>query len=351
MNPTLLPELREFTRTVLEQHGSLVEWDDAAPEGLAVLAPDTAAALKAPETLRLAWQSGGDGLCVNLATDFLDRMAPLLESEPRTGCFRIPELYLKKAPMAEPVARAFTWQNAKVRVDGVEAQRVEYHTWYFLAAVDSDDRWEELLSVTINSSSGAEVAIPDPLHDGVMGLCELGEGLTAAAVAAVQTYPQAAHRAGVQLERQAGEFVGRLESRLERDRHRLREYYRALLSETKSSQHRAPEDPQQQAAKRRAVELELRRKLAELDERYALRVTLTPQALVRLDLSVLAVGCTVFRKKARRSHTLYWNPLIKALEPIACVLCGASLFSVSFTDNEVQPLCRDCAADRPGALS
>ncbi|MCL4699804.1 MAG: dihydroxy-acid dehydratase, partial [Burkholderiaceae bacterium] len=59
--------------------------------------------------------------------------------------------------------------------------------------------------------------------------------------------------------------------------------YRALLwgEKRRPKKPRTALEPGQQEAKAKAVELELRRKLAELDERYACRVDLLPLALVR----------------------------------------------------------------------
>ena len=342
MSQTLQPRLQEFTRVVLERRGALVEWADPGGEGLALLPPDTAGAIGSPEALRLSCDPGGEGLCVNLATDFLDRLQPLVDPEPRVALLRIPELYLKRAPMDEPVARAFTWQNAKVRVLGTEPQRIEYHAWYFLAALQSEDRWEELVRTTINSASGAEVDLPDPLS--YMGP-PIDQPLPPEwTTTPPDTYDTGAARAGEAVQCRSAPFVARLESRLERDRKRLHDYYNALLREGTSRRRRAPEDPDKVNAKRRAVKLELRRKLAELAERYRLLATLTPQALVRLEMPALAVRCEVHRKQARRVHTLYWNPLAKALEPIACAACARPIFSVHFTNHDVDPICDACAA-------
>ena len=344
MSQTLRPRLQEFTRAVLERRGALVEWPRPEDEGLALLPPETAGVIGSPDTLRLCCEAGGEGLCVNLATDFLDRIQPLLDPEPRVALVRIPELYLKRAAMDDPVARAFTWQNARVRVIGTEPQRVEYHTWYFLGALESEDRWEELVRIAINAASGAEVDLPDPLS--FMGP-PIDEPLPPEwATTPLDTYPAAAARAGQAVERRSAPFIARLESRLGRDRKRLRDYYNALVRESTSSRRKAPEDPDKVQAKRRAVELELRRKLAELDERYRLRATLTPQALVRLEMPALAVRCEVQRKQARRVHTLYWNALAKDLEPIVCTTCARPIFSVHFTDQDVHPVCDTCAACR-----
>lgn len=72
-----------------------------------------------------------------------------------------------------------------------------------------------------------------------------------------------------------------MNSRLERDRQRLRDYYRALLCQaaTPSRRVKTVPGPEELATRQRAVKLELRRKLAELVERFAIDGLLRPVAL------------------------------------------------------------------------
>ncbi len=344
MSRNIQPRLREFAKTVLERRGALVDWPQTSPEGLALLPPGAAAALGSAENLRLSYQPGENCLAVNLAAEFPERLSPLLDAEPGAGLFHIPELYLKKAAMDEPVARAFTWQNAKVNVIGSEPARIEYHTWHFHAAMDSYERWEELFSVTVNAASGAEVVIPDTLGPEVMSLCgpadPAGNGREDPGPGVTLQY--AVRRLMIRIEEKAAQFILRLETGLRRDRKRIREYYHALLRDEKTSRERENSSLRGQEDKRRAVELELRRKTAELDERYAIKTVITPHILVRLDMPVLAVKCEVFRRRAGGFHTIYWNPLTKALEPMRCSSCGESIFSIFFSENDVKPLCAAC---------
>ncbi len=161
------------------------------------------------------------------------------------------------------------------------------------------------------------------------------------------TYLQAARCVLDMVEKSSASFVARMESRLERDRRRLREYYSALITEAEHKHERFKHAliPQEDLeATKRAVDLELRRKLAEMEERYSLQVELAPVCLVRTDLPTLAIQCKVQRKRAVRIHTLYWNAVTKTLEPICCARCGRSTFSVVFSDNEVDALCPACGS-------
>jgi hypothetical protein len=102
-------------------------------------------------------------------------------------------------------------------------------------------------------------------------------------------------------------------------------------------------DAEKAAAKKRAVDLELRRKLAELDERYAMQAVLEPLVLARTALPVLAIDLLVQRRRARRTHHVYWNPLLKQLEPMRCSRCGNGAYALAFTDEDVEALCQACS--------
>ncbi len=337
MTGPIADRLRTFTARLLERRGAEVDWPSGAEEGLALLPAGVARALHCLEILPLAAHPA-NALPINLTSDFLERVDPLIAAEPRIVTAQIPEAYLKRADMAAPVARAFNWLNARVRVQAAEPTRAEYHTWYFLATFDSADRWQQVVRVTVNATTHAEVQLPD-LSELDVVLCEPREAqrepatLLAAARAAL-THVQADSRA----------FVERLESRLARDRQRLQDYYRALLrgDDRRAARRPVVPEPTQQAAKVKAVQLELRRKLAELDERYECRLELSPLALVRTDSPALAVRCQVLRRTTAGAITVFWNPATKDLEPLCCSRCGVSTFSLAFSDDKLAALCKSC---------
>jgi len=346
----------DFATKLLERRDGLVEWTDRN-EGTAIVPAEMVGLFHGngdpnreadDETIRLSTQPGGEGWCLSLATDFLDTASRLLELEPRVGTFCIPEMYLKRGDFEDLVNREFSWLNARVRLHETRSVRVEYHTWWFHALLASEDRWETRFPITINASSGTEVKMPNSLD-----LWEL-EPNAAASRQPPTTYPQAVLRAQQQIHELAGEFFDRMDSRLGRDRKRLREYYNALLRESshKKSQSQTKPDAEKfnagkpetgtSEAREKAVKLEMRRKIAELDERYAMDLTLEPVVLTRLEIPALAIDLSVDRKRAKRKQTVYWNPLLKQLEPICCTGCGCGTFSVSFTNEEVKALCGKC---------
>ena len=332
-------QLHAFATTLLERRGSLIEWPVADRAGTAMLPPEVAAVVgTADDMVPVACEAVGNGLSINLAGDFLEWAGRLLDAVPSTGNFRVRDLYLKRKDLDEGISRTFTWLNAKVKLREGRETAVEYHTWWFHGSLSSEDRWETCFCVSLNAASGVEVEIPDPLR-----LWEL-QPQPGPCAEGPSSYQRAADLARRRLLHLSAAFLDRMDGQLQRDRKRLDEYYRALLreSEKKKARGHAQPDPEKVEATKRAVNLELRRKLAELDERYAMEATLRPVILIRMKVPVLAVDLSVFRKQAHRKHTVYWNPLLKQFEPLRCSGCGETAFTMAFTNQEVEPLCQKC---------
>lgn len=342
MSGNIRERLSAFAQAALEWRGGVVDWPPDKEEGEAVLPPDVCLRLKCPEAITLSHQIRDGVMAVNLASDFLERMEALFEAEPLIGVFKIPGLYLKQSSMEDPVARAFTWRNAKVRVLYAQPATLEYQTWHFFVSLHSEDRWEDTCSVTINPVSRVEIPMPDPAT-----IADLTPNHEPSANPS-DTFDLAVKLVVAKVKSRAANFIERIDSKLQRDHKRLHDYYNALLDETDKKL--AMSKSENTGDKRRelatAVQLELRRKSLELDERYAVKAEFKPLALLRTQMPALAVKLEVFRKQSRRIHTVYWNPLMKQLEPLACAGCGAGVNSVFFSDKEVDPLCPSCAAGK-----
>jgi proline dehydrogenase len=183
-----------------------------------------------------------------------------------------------------------------------------------------------------------EVDFPDPLQEWQLSSDE-------AALNADATYESALSVVRQRISVDAAGFLARMDARLERDRQRLKDYYNALRRESKKKQQRprATADSEQSAVADRAVELELRRKLAELEERYAMDATIRPLVVIQTQVPVVEISLSVHRKQAKRKHVVYWNSLTKGFEPVRCASCGGGTYSVAFTNDEVAPLCAACS--------
>ncbi len=90
-----------------------------------------------------------------------------------------------------------------------------------------------------------------------------------------------------------------------------------------------------------------RRKIDELRQRYALRPSLRPVAVVRLSTPTLAVQLQVQRREGEAKVNPYWNAITKTLEPLACNRGRCNIYGVWFA-RDFAPLCKACCAPNPG---
>ncbi len=332
-------DLCSFASRLFTHCGGLVEWESAEEVGTAIVPQSMAHLLHTPEEFSLSTKNEKGSLPVSLGSEFLDQSELLLDTlVPRLGLFKLPELHLKGRNLHDAIDRQFSWQNVRVRVGESAPTTAEYHLWSFFCTLKSEDVWESILQVAFNTLTQAPVALPD--------LLELGH-LQPSDESFFATPDDTAVIAQILAQRRmlalAQEFTNRMETRRERDRKRLRDYYGALLNaEPLKRKNLTPPSPEQLADRNRAVQLELQRKLAELDERYEMEGVITPVTMASLKLNILAVDITVQRRRNERKYQIFWNPLIKQFEPLACSRCGDGIYSLAFTDEDVAPVCTSC---------
>lgn len=335
-------ELQAYAVELFERSGGVADWPAPEAPGSVVAPADVAMAAQLPgEEFSLGMATAPGTLQVGLASEFLDVAARVLDAAvPREGSFCIPERYLTSRDLTSKIVQTFTWQNARVKCRTAEPASVEYHLWTLHGSLRSEDVWEAIFHVMVNAESQAIVELPDVFQEPDMR----GEE-SASPPADPITYATAIAEGKRRLVAGSTEFVRRSEQRLERDRKRLQDYYRALSREADGSKRRAvtPPSSDEIAAKKRAVDLELRRKLAEIQENYALQAVLRPLIVARVRLPALVVPVAIQRKQAIRDYRLYWNSLVKRFEPLSCSHCLRPTYSATFANETVDLLCGVCA--------
>ncbi len=329
--------LRSFAGEFLERQGGVIEWLEQQDAGYAVLPRPLAEILECPPDTPITTKPAAEGLSINLGSQFWERVRRCFPAVSGLT-LKIDALYLKKSSMDEPVARAFGFSNARARVSGALPERVEYQYWYFTAGIESDERWDDVFRVVINSRTGAVLDLPDPLTMAEVRVAEL-----AAVPPTIPIIPIAIGTAARKAQDRAETFVRRLEERMRRDAQRLREYYAALLAEDTGRARGSPVEPAVAQSRRKAVELELKRKTDELRERYTLRLALRPVALVRLEIPALAVKIEARHRGVQTDLTVYWNALAKTLEPLACARCSNATFAIHLAE-DLSVRCPACRA-------
>ena len=337
-------DLQAFTVELFERSGGAADWPAPELPGSVVVPLEIVTRAQLPgEEFTLDTAPAAGSLHVGLGSEFLDVAARVLDAAvPREGLFCIPDRYLTSRDLTEKIARTYGWQNARARHGVAEPALVEYHLWTLVGSLRSEETWEAIFRLAVNAESQAVIALPDVLTEPDI---RAAEPVNTSACA--DSYATMVAEGKRRLIAASTDFVRRVEQRLERDRKRLHDYYRALLREADGSKRRtnAVLSPDEIAAKKRAVDLELRRKLAELNENYALRAVLRPVALARVQLPALVVPLVIQRKQAVRDYRLYWNSLLRQFEPLSCSRCRRATFVATFENDTVNLLCAACAAE------
>jgi len=335
--------LRRFAAATLERHGALLDWPENAAVGDAVLPPALATRLGVRELARVGTVDGGGGrtadgppidVRLDLAGDACERLQGLALELPASAAVRASERTPRRMDAVSVLAASLDIRNARVSLLEARAEDLEYHAWQVAASIAGEESWEDLVGVVVAAETGAPVPLADPWLDESWLACRIDSPPRDTRLAALDA---AACLAGA---RAVPTFV-RLGQRLNRDRARLRDYYGALLGEGRKARGPAP-DATVQAAKRRAVELELARKLAEIEERARLRASLRPVALLRLLLPGWRLSVRIQRRTEVRTLSMAWNHRTGGLEPVRCAHCQTPGRSFLARDADVALLCPSC---------
>ena len=333
-------QLVEFATALVENSGGIIDWQSDGSQATAIVPPELAESLgQHEESFVVNTQPGHDGLVLSLGGEFVDLAARTLRHfVPSVGAFAIEDLPVRKTEFASAVESSFGWQNARAKVLDGHAVTVPYHAWWFHATLQSEETWESLVPVTLNARSGVVV----PLND-LLNLGDLRATIDAPSDSNV-TRDLALRVAESETMRQATSFLLRIDARRDRDRKRLQEYYRALQRESSAPNKRTKTAPTKEEidSRQKAVKLELQRKLSELDERYMFSAVLRPIVLAEFRIPAVAIDVEIQRKAERRIYRVYWNAMLKKMEPLSCSRCRRTSFNFWFTNDTVEPLCSAC---------
>jgi hypothetical protein len=346
MNGTADPELLSFSIEVLERHGGLVEQRD--DHLLSLLPGLLARSLDLPEEARL----GGEGFPLLYGSPVLDRLIHLATREVPIVYGQVEVPYLKKEGFEKLLEQDLRFQDGQVR----PVNRAEARTTYLLLTAHyvalSDERKEGLVRMGAHEASG--VLIPE-LEEGLANspvqYFEPGQTPPHFPARLEKAVSAALNGARGQAESQLAEFISSMRRRLRRDVRNTREYYEALKGEMEDrleSHGLSDGQRQERRSKIEALPREMESKIADLEHKYRVQVTLTACAAVRILVPVAQVGALLRYRKLQRDLQVIWNPLTRRLDPLVCEECQKTMRVLTPRDRgpRVLLLCPSCAAKR-----
>jgi len=336
-------DLARFVLGSLEHAGSVV-----APPAYGIyetLLPDELAGqLQVDSYLRLSFDAAAEADALRLSVNhrLVEALAEQAAQQPGHAQVALNHVRLEKPGLYDLTAKTFSFANARLSAARNAVEQSALHHYLrlnFKATLLSDEKQEQIVSVTLDAQAG--YALHDPEHLARLVTSETetafdhlpaarprwlgaGEALDPATWQALLPRGQAAAEAALQ-ERLAA-LQARNQRFLELDLARLEDYYSSLERDLRRRLERpdAAEAEWRSSVESKIVALHAERsaKLADIQARYALRVELE---LINTLLTVqpkLLLPVEISNRRATITRQAVWDPLLRRLEPLVCDVCG-----------------------------
>ena len=347
MSPASASRYRDFAARLLEYDGALV--DPIVPAGLEVMLPAPVQhTLRAPELVRLGFAAElpPEAQRVSLESDWLDRFGQLLGERGR----RLQRVVNVPLPMlSQPerlVEHGLVLQNAIYRLSRVTPAWTRCLILILRYTAISDEKRAGIIKFGVNLANGSAI---DPFVDDLLAAVLSTESAASASLppdaplppdwtaTRLQTVVTRALPTRVQAHLRL--FLHGMQRRLERDLVRVHEYYTGLRQESWQRLQKQSTDSARERLRLEAAEREYQAKVADLRQKYDLRVTVELEQTLELTSPVQRLELTIKRRKGERRVALDWHPLARRLDAPPCewsytaeitrVVCDDALHLVS----------------------
>ena len=348
---------RNFAARLLEHEGALVE--PIEPQGLEAMLPENLQrAIGAPEFLRLGFAAelpaGAER--ASLESDWLEKFGRLFDERGRRLKFAASATVPPLGHVERIVEHNVVLRNAVYRLSRVEQAWTRYLIFIFRYTAISDEKREGIIRFGINMTNGSAI---DPMVDQLLASATDENATETVTKPAPSQLPadwtaerlkKAITRAApVRVRAQLSQFVNGMQRRLDRDMERLHEYFGGLREESWRKLKRQKGDAARERLRIEAAEREYQAKVADLKQKYDLRVDIEPVQTLELISQVQRVSLAIKRRKGERELALDWNPIARQLDPPPCewslvaegsrVICDDQLHIVSPAGHAPCPQC------------
>ena len=287
---------------------------------------------------------GGEAHLLTYSAETLEKLSSLIGDRGNLMERYARRLYLKHEGIGSAVSGYFSPLNGLGKVKSSRMQTVSYLLCNARYTALSDERKEGVVETALNEFTGRSV-------EDVSSMIRQAETVEASPPTverkpADHTYRALLSTAQRSIERELLQFQESLHRKLQRDFRRVEEYYGSLIREIEHRIERRALQGNERATELQrieAVHIELRKKLADQRERYAVRVQVRWLNVMRLYMDVIVVVYEVQRRERTRDLVLVWNPLKKGFEDLGCDHCGTDLRAFWMCDEVPHVLCEICS--------
>lgn len=338
--------LRDFAARLLNHEGVLIERIE--PQGLELLAPaPVMQVLQIPELARLGFgmELPANAERVGLESDWLERFGHLLGERGQTARVTLPVALPQLTNPERVVEHTVNLQNAVYRVVGVKPAWTRYLVMLFRVTAFSDEKRDGIIKLGFNLSNGSTLdAMVDELLSYAIEMAGTDDASPPPLLPAqlppdwtpTQLKSRVARALPERVEAHLAPFLKGMQRRLDRDLRRVHDYFNDLRTESllRLRKHSAAEtETTRERLRLEAIAREYGAKVADLQQKYALRVDVAWSQTLEVAMPVQRVEILIRRRKGERRITLDWNPLARKLDVPPC--------EYSYTQSPVRLACDD----------
>jgi hypothetical protein len=351
--------LEGFVRDYADVAGGV--WDEIEPQVYDLLLPAEGAGSEASpmdrEIVRVAFDPEAlpehpAAQLASFGTPLMDRLLRDAMQRGRFSQMYIVGLNLTPHDLSSRVRRACALPaNTRLDIERVRPLHFPQAVFWLRAAFVSDQKEEEVVPVALDLHYGRQVRHLEVLLDHAR-LSETPSTplLEARRMSLASAYGLARDQALRTVASLANARHRQQREHTDRQIARMTRYYADLLSELDDQVTRAQDrgdEVAKFAGRREALQREEKIRVAELRQKATLRVDVRLLNVLVIGQPKLLVHAAVHAEKRDAEHLeLVWDPLMEALEAVACPQCQRPTFAFA-VDRHNKLVCPDCATAPP----
>jgi hypothetical protein len=309
---------------------------------MTVLLPQAIAQqLSLPETATIATQANvPDSIFVTYHSELVQQFGSLLGKRGTVSAIAIQyDGYLKTTGFEQKLPQFLSPQNGLIRLIEAKPETTRYLWCHVDYTAEADERRVGIVSFIVNETTQV---MPVDLGDALFWKSdqvpvEQPEALAAPLLQSLT--PSLERTAARQVQANIKNWRMKLDRAKARDQERLKTYYGTMAQEIQKkmkSRRLEGDDESRELARLSATQQELDRKLADLQERYALKVNASLYSVLVIEMPTVHLQCELVRKKIKRPITAIWNPFTKVIEPLCCEKTGVPVSAFYLDDAEAK---------------
>ncbi len=306
----------------------------------------------------------GNAPYIHFGHNLVETIVDELRAQTANGRFFINNVRPEKPKLYEVIEKAFALPNAKMFAIPAAKETIGLHHYArfnFKVSLIADEKRELILPLWMDLQGGFSVKPADIERLAILDT-ENSFPQTAPAALSWSNEPPLSPRAlAALLERarlsaafELGETLDSLQKRLSRflelDRARLNDYYDDLRKDTRRRLEKAEDDRRPALeAKLATVESERQSKLADVEQKYHLRIQLELVNLAIIAQPKLDLMVEIRKRGVTVKRRISWDPLLHAVDGLACDSCGRAGHTLFLCENGhlahaecLAPQCVDC---------